>query len=71
MPYLKCVLVSVLQTLSGETLTFSTVIALDGAHLDVSADGFWGGRHQRTYNNVKVFNLIAPSFHTSFVPSLY
>ena len=37
-----CVKLS-LQTLSGETLTFSTAIAEDEAHLDVSADGFWGG----------------------------
>jgi len=30
-----------LQTLSGETLTFSTAIVEDGVRLDVSADGFW------------------------------
>jgi len=29
-----------LQSLSGETLTYSTVIAEDGTHLDVSADGW-------------------------------
>ena len=60
-----------LQILSGETLTFSTAIVEDGAHLDVSADGFWGGRHQRAYFDVKVFNLTAPSYRATSVPSLY
>ena len=60
-----------LQTLSGETLIFSTAIAEDGACLDASAGGFWGGRHQRAYFDVKVFNPIAPSYHTTSVPSLY
>ena len=32
-----------LQTLSGEALKFSTAIAEDGALLDASANGFWGG----------------------------
>ena len=59
-----------LQTLSGETLTFSTVIVEDGARLDVSADGFWGGCHQRAYFDVKVFNPTALYCATS-VPSLY
>ena len=38
-----------LQTLSGETLTYSMAIAEDGARLDVSADGFWSGQHLRTF----------------------
>ena len=59
-----------LQTLSGETFTFSTTIAEDGACLDASADGFWGGRHQRAYFDVKVFNLTAPSYRTTSVPAV-
>ena len=66
-----CVELLILQTLSGETLTFSTTIAEDGACLDVSADGFWGGRHQETYFYARVFNLTAPPYRTTFVPSLY
>ena len=67
-----CVCVEpLLQTLSGETLTFSTAIFEDGAHLDVSADGFWGGCHQRAYFDVKVFNPTAPSYHATSVPSMY
>ena len=33
----------------------------DGARLDVSANGVWGGRHQKTYFDVRVFNPLAPS----------
>ena len=60
-----------LQTLSGETLTFSKAIVEDGARLDVSADGFWGGHHQKAYFDVKVFNPTAPSYRATSVPSLY
>ena len=60
-----------LQTLSGETFTFSTAITENGACLDVSADGFWGSRHQRAYFDVKVFNLTVPSYRTTSVPFLY
>ena len=60
-----------LQTLSGETLTYSTAIAEDGARLDVSADGSWGGQHQRTFFDVKVFNPTASSYRTTPVSSLY
>ena len=31
-----------LQLLSGETLTYTTANAEDGARLDISASGFWG-----------------------------
>ena len=33
----------------------------NGARLDVSANGVWGGRHQKTYFDVRVFNPLAPS----------
>ena len=65
-----CVCVeSSLQTLSGET--YSTAIVEDGARLDVSADGFWGGQHQRAFFDVKVFNPTASSYCTTPVSSLY
>ena len=41
------------------------------ARLDESTDGFWGGHHQRTYFDVKVFNPIASSYRTTSAPSLY
>ena len=38
-----------LQALIGELLSHETSNSQDGAHLDVSAQGFWGDRHQRTF----------------------
>ena len=35
--------------------------AQDGARLDIAANGFWGGRFERTYFDVRVFNPLAPS----------
>ena len=45
-----------LQLLLGETLTYATANVEDGALLDISAAGFWGGQHQKAYFDVKVFN---------------
>ena len=33
----------------------------DGARLDVSANGVWGGRFQKTFFDMRVFNPLAPS----------
>ena len=61
-----------LQTLSDETLIYSKAIAEDGACLDISADGFWGGQHQKPFFfDVKVFNPTASSYRTTPVSSLY
>ncbi len=45
-----------LQPLTGEARTGATSNSQDGARLDVAANGFWGGRYQRTYFDVRVFN---------------
>ena len=47
-----------LQPLSGETMTYATANVEDGARLNISAAGFWGGRHQKAYSDVKVFNPV-------------
>ena len=60
-----------LQSLSGETLTYTTANREDGARLDVSAVGFWGGHHQRAFFDVKVFNPTASSYRATPVASLY
>ena len=60
-----------LQSLSGETLTYATANREDGARLDVSAVGFWGGHHQRAFFDVKVFNPTASSYRATPVASLY
>ena len=50
-----------LQPLTGEVLTNKTSNASEGARLDVSVKGFWGGRQERTFLDVRVFNPHASS----------
>ena len=50
-----------LQPLTGEALNGATAIATDGARLDVAANGFWGGRHERAFFDIRVFNPLAKS----------
>ena len=38
-----------LQALTGELLKHETSNSEDGARLDVSAQGYWGDRHQRAF----------------------
>ena len=42
-----------LQPVEGELLTGLSANVQDGARLDIAANGFWGGRFERTY--VRVF----------------
>ena len=44
-----------------EPLPIISAITEDGARLDIAANGFWGGRHERAYFDVRVFNPLAPS----------
>ena len=50
-----------LQEVSNEVLSGRTAITTDGARLDIAASGFWGGRYERTFLDVRVFNPYAPS----------
>ena len=50
-----------LQPLSGETLSGATAISDDGARLDITANGLWGGRYKQSFFDVCIFNLYAPS----------
>ena len=45
-----------LQSLSGETLSHRSAIIDDGARLDISIYGFWGGRFEKAFLDVRVFN---------------
>ena len=56
-----------LQPLSGEILDGASAIADDGARLDVAASGFWGGRHERAFFDIRVFNPLAKSNSQSIV----
>lgn len=42
----------------------------DGAHLDISATGFWDGHHQKDFFDVKVFTPNASSYQCSQIASL-
>ena len=49
-----------LQPLTGEQLTYTTANVEDGARLDIAANGFWGGRYERT------FTVVGPAVHFNF-----
>ena len=60
-----------LQPITGESLTGASSNVQDGARLDIAANGFWGGRFERTYIDVRVFNPHAPSNQQSSLSSCY
>ena len=43
----------------------------DGARLDIAANGFWGGRYERAFFDVRVFNPHAPSNRRLRLSSCY
>ena len=50
-----------LQQLSGKPLSHRSAITEDGARLDVATYGFWGGRFEKEFVDVRVFNPSAQS----------
>ena len=50
-----------LQPISGEHLSATSANTQEGTRLDIAANGLWGGRLERTYFDVRVFNPHAPS----------
>ena len=60
-----------LQPLTGDVLTGASSNSQDGARLDIAANGFWGGRYQRTYLDVRVFNPHAASNRQTSVATCY
>ena len=50
-----------LQPVTGERLSGASAITDEGARLDIAASGFWGGRHERAFFDVRIFNPHAPS----------
>ena len=60
-----------LQPLTGEVLTGATSNSQAGARLDIAANGFWGGRFQRTYFDVRVFNPHATSNRQTSLTNCY
>ena len=60
-----------LQPLTGEAPLASTAITQDGARLDVEVSGFWGGRFERTFMDVRIFNPHVSSNRNSHLSSTY
>ena len=50
-----------LQPITNKGLTGATANSQDGARLDIVASGVWGGRFEKTFFDVRVFNPHAPS----------
>ncbi len=50
-----------IQPITEETFRGATANTQEGAHLDISANGVWGGRFEKTYFDVRVFNPHAPT----------
>eukprot|EP00117_Sycon_ciliatum_P023821 scpid87934/ scgid20159/ len=60
-----------LQPITGETLRHRTAISADGARLDVAASGIWGGRFEKTFLDIRVFNPHARSNRQQSLPATY
>ena len=60
-----------LQPDMGEQFSLASSNTEDGAYLDFSANGFWGGRCEKTYIDVEVFYPHAPSNRSTNAKSIY
>ena len=60
-----------LQPLTGELLQNKTANTEDGARLDISASGLWGGRHEKTFVDVRVFNPLAATHKHQPISTCY
>ena len=60
-----------LQEVTAEVLSRQTSITTNGARLDIAANGFWGGRFERTFVDVRVFNPNAPSNRNTTIENCY
>jgi len=49
-----------LKPLDDESYKLKTVNTQDGARLDIAMDGFWGGRHERCYTDIRVLSPLLP-----------
>ncbi len=54
-----------------EELNGATANSQPGARLDIAANGVWGGNHEITYFDVRVFNPYAPSNKHSDMQMVY
>ena len=54
-----------------EDFSLATSNTQEGACLDIAANGFWGGRSERCFMDVHVFNPLAPSNSSSSLSSTF
>lgn len=60
-----------LQPVTTESFNRRSTNIQDNARLDIAMNGFWGGRHERTFIDVRVFNPHAPSNRKISLQSCY
>ena len=60
-----------LQPVSQEDFSLSTANVQDGARVDIVMNGFWGGRSECAFVDVRVFNPFAPSNAASSLSACY
>ena len=60
-----------LQPVPSGQLSGATANTQDGARLDLSANAVWGGRSEKTFFDVRVFNPHAPSNKSLAPPACY
>ena len=60
-----------LQPITGEPITGASAVTEDGARLDIAANSFWGGRYERAFFDVRVFNPMAPSNRQQSLAATY
>ena len=60
-----------LQPISAKQFHNASLNAEDGACLDISVNGFCGGRCEKTFLDVKVFNPYVPSNHSSSTQGIF
>ena len=60
-----------LQPLSGESMSHRSAITDNGARLDIAVHGFWGGRFEKAFFDVRVFNPCARSNQQVSLNSVY
>ena len=57
-----------LQPITDETFRSAmTANTADGARSDIAADGFWGGRFEQTFFDVRVFNPHTPTLSSCYI----
>ena len=60
-----------LQPITHETMSAATANTSDGARLDIAMNGFWGGRFEKSFVDVRVFNPYAPANSTLTISTCY